>query len=132
MFFFNVNNGTEAPFSWSPPVVYFQWEATVRIINKLSITPVHTAYLGHSFWGKSNLTKIILVYTSPAGHGAPKATEHPGGPGIAWGCPWIRSATSPTYRPIHSRYPVFTCYKGVCPVLGGLLQPNRGGVHFSE
>ena len=61
---------------------------------------------------------------SPAGHGAPKATEHSGGPGIPWGCPWIRSATSPTYRPIHSRYPVFTCYKGVCRVLGSMLQPT--------
>ena len=43
---------------------------------------------------------------------------------MVWGLPWIRSATSHTHRPIHSRYSVFTCYKGVCPVLGSMLQPT--------
>ena len=31
-----------------------------------------------------------------------------------------------------SHYPVFNCYKGVCPVLGGMLQPSQGRGHFSE
>ena len=24
------------------------------------------------------------------------------------------------------------CYNGVCPVVGGLLQPNQGGLRFSK
>ena len=61
---------------------------------------------------------------SPAGHGAPKATEHSGGPGIAWGRPWVRSPTPPAHRPVHSHYSVFTATRCVCRVLGGLLQPK--------
>ena len=81
--------------------------------------------------GRPKSYVTFCTSASPAGHGAPKATEHSGGPGIAWGWPWIRSATSPTHRPIHSRYPVFTCYKGVCRVLGGMLQPSRDAWHLS-
>ena len=46
--------------------------------------------------------KQVNTSASPAGHGAPKATERSGGPGIPWGRPWIRSASSPAHCPIHS------------------------------
>ena len=66
----------------------------------------------------------IVTSASPPGMGRQRPQNHSGGPGIAWGCPWMRSATPPRHGPIHSRYPVFYCYKGVCRVLGGMLHPT--------
>ena len=56
--------------------------------------------------------------------GRQRPQNHSVGPGIAYGWPWVRSATPPTHRPIHSQFPAFTATMGVCPVLGGMLQPK--------
>ena len=97
--------------------------------DKLRCTRTHTVS-GHSF----RLLRPISTPTEnaplarlvPAAHGMgrQRPQSNSGGPGIAWGRSWVRSATPPTHRPIHSHYPVFCCYKGVCRVLGGMLQPT--------
>lgn len=42
------------------------------------------------------------------GMGRQRQQKHPRGPGIAWVCPWMRSATPPRHDPIQYHFPVFT------------------------